>query len=265
MYEWIFAAIIVFIASALQAITGFGFAIMATPFLLLVFNSRDCIQMSIFLSLFIALVLTPRIKKDIDYKLLKRLIWGGFVGVPIGLLFFAYVSLSTLKITVSIAILIVTCFLLFRCYNSYRTQKMEVPDLETEEQEAKTEAEVFKYQEKRNEVMVGLSSGVMTTSIGMPGVPLALYFNAKNERKEVVRSTTLAFFIFVYTVSIIAQLLTVKIGLEVLIASLILTPAAALGIVIGNVLFGKINQQVFQLIANGILLYTGFYMLINTF
>lgn len=71
--ELIFAAIIVFSASVLQSAIGFGFAIMATPFLLLVFNSRDVVLMSNILSLIIAALLVPKIKQDIDYNLLKRL------------------------------------------------------------------------------------------------------------------------------------------------------------------------------------------------
>lgn len=56
MQDWVLANIIVFFASLLQATTGFGFAIMATPFLLLVYNSRDCIQLSILLSFAIAIL-----------------------------------------------------------------------------------------------------------------------------------------------------------------------------------------------------------------
>lgn len=77
-------------------------------------------------------------------------------------------------------------------------------------------------------------------------------------------STTLGFFIYVYIIGIVIQLLTVKISQDVLLNSLMLIPAAA-GVLLGNILFSRINQRMFQLIANGIILYTGFYMLYKVF
>lgn len=84
MYEWILATVIVFFASVLQAATGFGFAIMATPFLLLVFDSRECVQISIILAFVVSLLLIRKIIKDVDKVLLRRLIIGSVVGVPLG-------------------------------------------------------------------------------------------------------------------------------------------------------------------------------------
>lgn len=272
MDEWLFASAIVFLASALQCITGFGFAIMATPFLLLVFDSRDNIQMSIILSFFIAIVLTPKIRHHIHYGLLKRLILGSILGVPLGLWFFAHVSLDILKMTVSLVILTVAFFLLAKWLQN-KTKTVSDPPGECvlneteipEEPVVKSVVECFTDPAKRNELCIGLFAGTLTTSIGMPGVPLALYFTAKNEKKEIIRSTTLAFFIVVYIFSMVLQVLTVKISWSVATSSLLLIPAAAAGVFLGNSLFAKINQRMFQLIANLILIYTGFYMIIKTF
>ncbi|ABO51252.1 protein of unknown function DUF81 [Desulforamulus reducens MI-1] len=270
MYESIFAGLIVFFASVLQASTGFGFAIMATPFLLLVFDSRDCIQISIFLSLFIALILMPKIKHEIDLDILKRLIHGSILGIPIGLGFFIYVSLDILKASVSAVILMISIFLIIKWYQTHFRKTVEGPIDKTKECKDAIEADqnsilkVMKESERRNEVFVGLTAGILTTSLGMPGVPLAIYFTAQNVKKETIRSTTLAFFIVVYIVSIIMQVFSVKISTEVLFTSLYLIPTAAVGVFLGNILFYKINQRMFQLIANLILIYTGFYIFYKT-
>lgn len=269
MYQWFFAGLIVFFASVLQASTGFGFAIMATPFLLLVFDSRDCIQISIFLSLFIAFVLTPRIKHEIDHTILKRLIQGSILGIPIGLGFFAYVSLDILKASVSAVILMISIFLVIKWYQTYFEITVEdcankpIEPNEAMEENHKSIVKAIKAG-KWNEIFVGLTAGFLTTSLGMPGVPLAVYFTAKNVKKETIRSTTLAFFIVVYIVSIIMQVFTVKISTEVLFTSLYLIPAAAVGVLLGNTLFYKINQRMFQLITNLILISTGLYILYKT-
>lgn len=57
--QYLFMAIAVFGASALQSATGIGFGVIAGPVLLIVLNSRAAIQISIGLSLMIAAVLVP--------------------------------------------------------------------------------------------------------------------------------------------------------------------------------------------------------------
>lgn len=264
MFEWMLATVIVFFASVLQAATGFGFAIMATPFLLLVFDSRECVQISIILSFIVSLLLIRKIIKDVDKGLLKRLIIGSIVGVPLGVLFFKFVSLDILKITVSIVILIVTFILMVRSFKTSNNHNIEAASEKAQINQNDSEGDVTTLL-KRAQLFVGLCAGLLTTSIGMPGVPLILYYNATNTKKETARSTTLVFFIFVYIISMATQLLTVKTNLDIVTTSLVLIPVAVVGVFLGNILFDKINQITFQRIAYGILISTGFYMSIKSF
>ncbi|MEG6520513.1 sulfite exporter TauE/SafE family protein [Desulfotomaculum sp. 1211_IL3151] len=245
------AMVIVFFASILQAAIGFGFAIMATPFLLLIFNSRDCVQISIILSFIVSLLLIFKIIKDVDKEFLKRLIWGSFVGAPIGVVFYSYVSLPILKFTVGIVIIFIAAFITLRAAIKKSSQ--------SKKEEAIEESISSKIQ-----FLIGLCGGMLTTSIGMPGVPLLLYFNLTNMKKETARSTTLTFFIFVYVISMVMQILTVGIEPAAITVSLKLIPIVAVGVFIGNLLFDKINQRTFQFAANGILIFTGIYMLFNS-
>lgn len=251
MQEGIFAGIIVFFASILQAATGFGFAIVATPFLLLVYNSRDCIQISILVSLFIAALLVPKVIKHCNYDMLRRLAAGSLLGVPAGLIFFSSISMVILKTTVSAVILGMA---IFSCLGLYKKRKSV---------DSSGDIGSDKPQRKLIEVLVGLGAGALTAGIGMPGVPLALYFSATNTAKEVVRSTTLTFFIFIYIASILAQLATVGIGSKAVQSSMLLLPCAAAGVVLGHRLFSRINQQRFMLLTNGILIYTALHMIFH--
>lgn len=263
MSEWALATFIVFLASALQAATGFGFSIMATPFLLLVFNSHDAIQISIIISLFISIVMMPRIWRDVDRELLRRLIVGSAIGGPLGVALFAHFSIFLLKVTVSVVILIVTACLIIR---SHKDKKSMIAVIERNGSSLEEQSPIINTTSysKRNELMVGFCAGVLTTSIGMPGPPLLLYFNAKSIKKEILRSTTLAFFIFIYTISLIIQAMTVEAKYSVVTSSLILIPVAILGVLIGSTLFKRINQKMFQFTTYIILIYTGIYMLVKT-
>ena len=245
MNDWIIVNLIIVFASLLQAITGSGFAIMATPFLLLVIDSRECIQISIFLSFFIAVVMTPKIRHDINWAMFKRLVVGSLVGAPVGLWLFVSLPMAKIKLFVAVIVLIVALFTLFS------------------RQPSEDEAEEGRFHRYKTwlEAAAGFGSGVLTTSIGMPGVPLAMYFARGHIAKEQIRSTTLAFFVVVYTVSLVLQAIAGEIESQTLLSSLALLPATLLGIAAGARLFGKFNQQHFRLLINIILLYTGLHML----
>ncbi|MBJ3793050.1 sulfite exporter TauE/SafE family protein, partial [Bacillus sp. OA1] len=149
---------------------------MATPFLLMLFLPQEAIQINIILSLIISISLIWKIRMDVDFVLLKRFIFGSIVGVPFGILIFISVNINTFKLAVSILLLLLTLLLI--CNVKIRS----------------TQSRDF---------IVGGLSGLLTTSIGMPGPPLLLYFTGTNTEKEKLRATTLAFYLFIYFISLL--------------------------------------------------------------
>lgn len=112
--------VIILVASILQTSTGFGFSILATPFLLLLFEPLEAIQMNLALSLVISLALITKIKQDIDTDILKRFIIGSIVGLPLGIITFLLIDIKQLKLGISIIILLLTLLLMahFRIQSS---------------------------------------------------------------------------------------------------------------------------------------------------
>lgn len=78
--------IIILFASVLQTSTGFGFSILATPFLLLIFEPIEAIQINLILSLIISSALIMKIRKDIDFGILRRFMVGSVTGLLIGIM-----------------------------------------------------------------------------------------------------------------------------------------------------------------------------------
>ncbi len=177
--EIVWFLLIIFIASTLQTSTGFGFSIMATPFLLLLFEPREAVQINLILSLVISLAMLNKIKKDINYGILKRFTAGSTVGLPVGIFIFLILPINMLKLVVSIIILSLTTGLILK----FRIN-----------------------QTKGRDLAAGSLSGTLTTSIGMPGPPLLLYFSGTDTEKAVLRATTLAFYLFIYLVSLIIDI-----------------------------------------------------------
>lgn len=228
---------IILVASILQTSTGFGFSILATPFLLLIFEPMEAIQINLLLSLVISGALITKILKDIDFEVLKRLIFGSVIGVPIGIMIFLLIDINKIKLGISLIILVLTIMLILR----FRMK-----------------------QNKERDLIVGGLSGSLTTSIGMPGPPLLLYFSGTDTQKEKLRGTTLAFYLFIYLVSLIIQVVFVGTSKTVWVSSGIALPLVLIGLYLGQLLFKRINQNTFRIFTYVILLFTGLYLLFES-
>ena len=90
-------AAVAFFAATVQAATGFGFAIMAVPFFLLIMGSLSAIQVTAVINFVISLVLLQRLLKDAPRRLLLHLILGSLAGFPIGLVIYKAADLNSLS------------------------------------------------------------------------------------------------------------------------------------------------------------------------
>ena len=170
---------IILVASILQTSTGFGFSIMATPFLLMLFLPQEAIQINIILSFIISISLIWKIRMDIDCILLKRLIFGSIVGVPFGIIIFTSININTFKLAISILLLLLTLMLICN----------------------------FKIQStKSRDFIVGGLSGLLTTSIGMPGPPCYCTLQELIQKRE-AESNYFSFYLFIYFISLLTQIL----------------------------------------------------------
>lgn len=119
---------------------------------------------------------------------------------------------------------------------------------------------IFKFTIRKSigkERTAGVISGAMTSSIGMPGPPLLLYFAGTGHKKEVVRSTTLAYYLFIYSLSLIVQVIFAGTSEITWVSSLWALPVVFAGLYLGQLLYEWISQRVFQIIIYIILIATG--------
>ncbi|AZU62039.1 sulfite exporter TauE/SafE family protein [Neobacillus mesonae] len=228
---------IILVASILQTSTGFGFSIMATPFLLMIFHPHEAIQINIILTFVISVLLFRKIKSDIDYALLRRFILGSLAGVPFGIILFISINLNTFKLGVSILLLLLTLLLICK----FKVKPTKFRDF-----------------------IVGWISGLLTTSIGMAGPPLLLYFTGTDTEKRELRATTLAYYIFIYCVSLITQIIFTGTDKIIWQSSLYAMVIVILGLFIGQIIFHKLNQRTFRLFTYIILSCTGVYLLVDS-
>jgi uncharacterized protein len=235
--EWILLSIVVFTASLLQAGTGFGFSIIGTPFLLMIYPAHTAIQINIILSLCISVLMLLKIGKEVVKPLMARLIKGSLVMIVPGLLLFLYIDVRVMKLIVGGLILLLTILLILRF--TIR-------------------------QSSGRDFLTGGISGLLTTSIGVPGPPLLLYFAGTGTEKAKLRSTTLAFYLFVYSVSLVMQIGFGGTEKQVWVSTGIAIPALLLGIVCGQLMFTRFSPKVFKILSYVLLLFSGTYLVVTS-
>lgn len=235
--DFVLANGIVIFAALMQACTGFGFSVLATPFLLLIYPAREAIQINIILSIVISAALLPRIAQDVDNSLLKRLVIGSLLGGIIGVLIYAYANPDLLRLIIGALLLLVTALILVK-FKLRRTGSRDA--------------------------VVGVLSGMLTSGLGMPGPPLLLYFAGSAMQARTLRSTTLAYFLFIYALSLVLQVAVASSSTEIWLRTLGLLPATAIGIFAGNALFHKVSQAIVMRMAYATLIVTGSYLVIST-
>lgn len=218
MDELLIIFFIVFVASVIQSGTGFGFSILSMPFLLFFYSPHQAVLLNICLSLFLSVVMVFKLHKNIDRKLLLQLIVGSVIGFFPGLLLFSYLNVALFKLFIGLLILLFSILFFFRF-------QMKLT--------------------KTKSIAVGGISALLTSSLGIPGPPLLIYFSAANIHKQVIRSTSLCFFILAYSVSLCLHLFLKHTPDASWMTIMYSLPLVLLGTALGEVLFKKLNQEKF--------------------
>ncbi len=240
--DTILIAVITFLAALAQGATGFGFAIIALPLLLLVMGNLDAVGLTIILSLLVSLILVPGLWRQAPRGPFTRLMLGSVLGFPIGLVIFQQASLDWVRLAVGLVILFFAAWLAVS-----RRRAVRVQGSRENGPAGRTWAEVA----------VGILSGAMTTALAMPGPPVMLYLSASGMAKAPVRACTLCLFALSYSMALVLQTAVGAIGPQIWQTAALAVLPTILGAIIGHRLSGKLKESVFRTLVLSILLATG--------
>lgn len=240
--QWIFLVAITFGAGIIQSATGFGFAVIAVPLFLLTLDSLTVIQINIVLNLANALVVVPRVWRQAPTALLRNLIGGTALGLPLGMLAFLYVSVDQMKLGVALLIIGFALHLLLR----------------------KPHAEPSGLPATRSSVAIGCLSGALTSSLAMPGPPVLIYLSHYALAKQTFRAVNLSLYVFSYGLALALQCVFAGMTASTWALSGALVPMAILGAIVGNRISPWLSERAFRACVLATLLATGVYMLFAT-
>ncbi|SHJ05160.1 sulfite exporter TauE/SafE family protein [Desulfofundulus thermosubterraneus] len=219
--SWLVAALAVTLATTLQAVTGFGAALILVPLLVLAYNAHTAVGMTMVISFCSLALLTYQVRKNIIKPMARNLSLGGLAGIPLGAYVFIHFDVTRLKIIIALVTLAFALALLLdwvprKSFGSW------------------------------TEAIVGAAGGFLGASVGMPGPPVVLFLNHQEVPKEQFRATTAAYFCLVYPASLLLLLAVQALERQTILTALSLVPFALLGQALGFGIFPRVSQELFR-------------------
>ena len=219
--EWWGGALVVVVATVLQSITGFGFALVAVPLFLLFHDPHTAVLLNLMISFASQIFLTLQVKEDILKPTVRNLYLGSLLGLLPGLYIFLTFDVGILKLIISAI-----------CVAFAGSLLMNIAPKGIKG--------------TRAELMIGAVSGSLSSSVGMPGPPIVLFFNQMELPKHQFRATSALYFTLLYPSTLLLMALAGSIRLETVYLALSLFPFTFAGKNLGYRIFSRVSQQQFQ-------------------
>jgi hypothetical protein len=232
----ILAALIIFFAFYIRALTGFGGALISIPLLALLFDLKFVVPLESLFEVGISALLIKKVYRKIDGKSLVPLLTGALAGTLLG----GYILKSFANdFLVRILGLLIILFSLNLLRQSKKDQKA-LPSL-------------WGY-------VAGVIGGTLGGMFGTSGPPFVVYLTYQLKKKDVLRATLIGLFTLDFTWRLGVFAANGLLTLGVIKLALLLAPALLIGTILGHHTHLRVGEEKFRrltalvLTASGVLL-----------
>jgi uncharacterized membrane protein YfcA len=166
---WFVIPIIIF-AGIVRGYSGFGFAVIAVVGMNLFLEPKQSVAIVLSLDVICSMNIWKQAIKQADFAVLKKLIIGSVLGIPIGYCFLLFIPADILKLLICFAIIGLAA-LLFSSYRPFNANKTST------------------------KIGFGIASGAGTASASIGGPMIVYYMLSSNLATSAQRATMILFFI----------------------------------------------------------------------
>ncbi|MFD2204025.1 sulfite exporter TauE/SafE family protein [Kiloniella antarctica] len=202
------------IAGLCRGFAGFGLSALIVTSMTLVLLPKEVVPIALLLEMLSSLVMARMTWSAIHWSLLRWLLVGAAIGVPLGVLLLKFVPADPLRIIISIAVLTASLVLFFGRH--FRLKESTPKNLS-----------------------VGLISGVANGAASLGGLPVAIYMMAAALPAEAVRATLNLYFLFLDAYGTGALFFAGLVDQVTLARSVLLIVPVIFGIYVGNKIFQR--------------------------
>ena len=220
------------VAGVVNGLTGFGFALVSVPLLLLVLDPPSVVAIALLLGTVNSAINALTSRRHIDRPLLWDLLLPAFVGMPVGALLLRVVDGGFLKLAA--ALLAVG----FAVALGSRPPSATAPA-------------------RPARAVAGLMSGMLATSVGLSGPPVVLTVAATRDDRHGSRATLAAYFALASPVGLTLLALAHAVPPQGWTLALLLLPGALAGRLLGAQILRRTPNRAFRVIVLLVTLATG--------
>lgn len=220
-------AVVFLLAAVVQAVTGFGFALVAVPLLAVVVDPAPAVVATTVVSLLLSAVVVRADWAQVRWRDVGVVSAAGIVGMPLGLAVLARVPERVLTAVIAVVLLASTAIV---------ARGLRLPP------------------GRRTEVVVGLTSGALLTSTGMNGPPLVVAFQAQGMAPRPFRGTLSAVFLAQGVAAVALLAAGGQVTAPALAAVAVGVPMLALGWLLGDRVFRALDPVAFRRVVLGLLI-----------
>ena len=216
---------VTFFSGFLQTLTGFGYALSAAPLLTLVMSPKEVVMYILLTGLLIKGALVYQTRGQGQFRQILPIFLASIAGALPGAWVMTVISDGVLKIAIGLVLLAATAAI----YHNLTIPK-DRPFL------ART--------------LVGLSSGFLASTTSLNGPPIVLYYMGENADKHLIRANLARYFLLGNTASLVMSFYFGTLQVVSLFTYVVLSvPALGLGLWIGEIVFRKVDANMFRRIA----------------
>ena len=230
---------ILFLASLITGMTGFGFALIAVPLLTLLLTPKVVVTTLLLLGLVNGVLILVQTWRWLKPRRIWPLLVGGVVGAPLGTTLLLALDADLLQALIGVVVVLSALALAAGL-------RWQVQD------------------ERRAAAGAGLLSGVLAGSTGIGGPPVILFFANQDIPKQVFRANITLFFLTLGISNLISQSLGGLVTRPVLSYTLWLLPALLGGTWLGTWLADRVSERLFRKITLILVISTGLSAIVSS-
>ena len=221
-----------FLAGLIHGLTGFGFALVAVPIMIIFISPKIVVPVVLIYSILVSIIIMIEARKWIRLKRIWPIMVAAIFGIPVGTYLLVVLDVSTLRMFIGAVIIPFAIALLTGFQKQIKNEKLALAP-------------------------IGFTSGFLCASTTLSGPPVILFLLNQGVEKQTFRANLVVYFAMTNSAAIIAHAFAGIIVREVFNYTLWFLPTAILGTLVGIKLALKASEKVFRNVALVIIIIAG--------
>ncbi len=224
--------LVVLLAGLTQGLTGFGYALVAVPLLIIFLPPKTVVPLVLIHCAFTNTLVLLDAWRWVDLKRIWPLMLAGIAGMPLGTYLLVALPVDTLKVFMGSVIALSALAMLLGWKHEIRNERLACAP-------------------------VGVASGLLSGSTGMSGPPVVLFLANQGMGKQVFRANLVAYFLVLNLATIPTHVVAGLVTRTVIADAALLLPALFAGTFVGIRLVRRVEEAMFRRVTLAIVILAG--------